>query len=441
MATPPARAQRGQTAPLETFATRLGLPPITPRFERPLFATRLGLPLFAALGMACSGGGATPVAGPPDNPPPPADTTTESETIAAEDPVPPQEEEPLFTEGPLDSGDLPGWTPPERPRDKAACRVVEKAQADASKSNAKLPPNAERLTIQPLPCVPSKGGVWGLAESVRGYERNPFDRVRRATCTDDEGDPCLFDAKLGVTPMFVTASGAVKKGDAFEITTFFDRAPSSLDVGAFDFDGDGQDELLSSFGSSKILTVKGDQVVPYPPADRLAFRKVADIDEDGRPDLVLDNPYWVPVDELGCAKPGGSGVINLVVEISMVARSMPDGTFSTSDPKAAEILKQECPEMPKSIVVKDATGHFDNQQIRRNIVCARVHGASAQKVVSALDAGCKWPGSATDDCDALFAARDGRPTSVCAGRDHLVSWAKLAPPVTLKKTAPPPNTK
>lgn len=381
---------------------------------------------------ACSGGTPTPTVG-SNAPPDPNETVPSSdpETANSRDPDPPAEE-PMFTNGAPDSGDLPGWTPPARPEDPAACRTLLQAQAAASGRHAKLPAYGEKLHLEPLPCVAAKGGVWGLVETITGYDRNPFDVFRRATCDGDEGDPCLYDAHVSVVPTFVTSAGKALSGSAFAVTTFYERAPSSLDVGAFDFDGDGSDELISSFDHPVILTVKGDQVVPYAPADKLSFSKIADIDQDGRPDLQLTNPYFVSVDKVGCGKPGGQGVIQLVAEVSVVARSLPNGTFSTSDPAAVAITKAECPGAPKSIVEKDRSNHFDNQRIRRNIVCARIWGVPAQTVIKSLDAGCTWPSSPTEDCDALMDARNGKPTSVCAGRQHLVAWANKTPPVSLK---------
>ena len=74
---------------------------------------------------------------------------------------------------------------------------------------------------------------------------------------------------------------------------------SSLQV--FDYDGDGEDELLvmghdqTNEGPKdpigQIVTFKNGAVSLYGPAGVLPFFRVGDVDKDGRPDLVAFGPY------------------------------------------------------------------------------------------------------------------------------------------------------
>ena len=82
---------------------------------------------------------------------------------------------------------------------------------------------------------------------------------------------------------------------------------SSLDGGgiengtAFDFDDDGDDELVLVLGGSyhegeswsvgRVWTSKNGAVAEYPPAAGMAFLEARDVDKDGRPDLVDFGAY------------------------------------------------------------------------------------------------------------------------------------------------------
>ena len=114
---------------------------------------------------------------------------------------------------------------------------------------------------------------------------------------------------------------------------------------SFDYDGDGTPEVAvyeSRFDHTRspqvrltLWTYQGGKVKPYPPSASLPAVGIRDVDEDGRPDLLLDTR-----DEELCDPPGpGLNCIpgaHTSLRPDAIAHSLPDGTFSTSDAVATK---------------------------------------------------------------------------------------------------------
>lgn len=367
-------------------------------------------------------------------PPPPIPTLAVPPPSAAGAPVPSASAEakaPFLPER-RDAAYLEPWSSPARTVIAAACKVVDKAQADASKRDASPPEDNPYRTPGAPECIPAAGGAWGLLQTVTGYDRNALNAVMQPACgSEADGGPCLYDAEISIVPVHVDAKGARASGAAIQARTFVDGGIGGS-AKVFDFDGDGKDELILPFVST-ILTFKGGKVTPYAPASGVSFTAVVDADRDGRPDLLLENPYAAGTTFFGCGKWYGHPLLDFQVETSLVAHALRDGTFTLDDDVTRGVAKTLCPEKPASIVVKDGAGKFHNGWIRDDVVCARLWGSMADVVVGELERDCKWPAE-EDECAALFGARDNLVTDVCAGHDELVRWAKVTPPLALSAT-------
>jgi hypothetical protein len=114
----------------------------------------------------------------------------------------------------------------------------------------------------------------------------------------------------------------------------------------FDYDGDGQDELI--VGSSEwqngggtddsvvVLRAAGQKVVPYEVG--FAFNGVADVDGDGRPDLLQGDFFRTGVCALGSRYEAGP---------PLLVHSLPNGKFSASDDTARRWAATTCPKTSK----------------------------------------------------------------------------------------------
>ncbi len=134
-----------------------------------------------------------------------------------------------------------------------------------------------------------------------------------------------------------------------------------------DYDGDGQLEVIvRDAGHFEIDTLTDRGAVPYAPARGIDFEDVCDVDADGRFDLMTRGPYGsIPE-----------------VPAMFVAHARADGTFSDRDDVALQALRVTC---------SDATTSSDD--LARDLVCARLHGISAQALRARLgDAGAPAPG-------------------------------------------------
>ena len=87
-------------------------------------------------------------------------------------------------------------------------------------------------------------------------------------------------------PLYVSDSGAEKRGPPI-VATLVSGVLGDADLGAFDLDGDGVEELIVATEDGLILTLRDDKIKPYSKSQGLVFDRIVDFDQDGRPDLVL----------------------------------------------------------------------------------------------------------------------------------------------------------
>lgn len=326
---------------------------------------------------------------------------------------------------------LPAWKGPSLPDSHAACKAILAAQDTASRRDKKPPAGAIAASKHAMPCLPAGKGAWGLISTIVDFDRNRLNTVLDPSCGGPDGNPCLYDAILSLTPVHVSDKGVKVTGMAFTAGRAGLTSNDSDQAGAYDLDGDGEEELLVALGGAgQALTFRDGKVSVYAASKDIAFEGLVDADGDGRPDLLLVNLYHDGQDFLSCGKMRGNPVVGFAVDMPLVARSQLGGAFSLDDAESLAVARKSCPVKPEPIVVKDEHGQFDNGWIRENVVCARLWGVPAQTVIEALERDCRWP-TKGGECDALFDARDNATTALCAGHDKLVEWARKVPPVTL----------
>lgn len=155
----------------------------------------------------------------------------------------------------------------------------------------------------------------------------------------------------------------------------------------FDFDGDGEDELILSLTSwyhesetiQRVWVVQrqGDQLTDYAPALSFSAREVRDVDQDGRPDLLLDTLYRTyDVCGLGLPWDGPCGA----------ARSLPDGTFSSQDPAMLAYGREQCPNARLVLPAVSVVDEPMSRDLLWDVACARLHGQDPVSLRQELDA-------------------------------------------------------
>jgi hypothetical protein len=193
--------------------------------------------------------------------------------------------------------------------------------------------------------------------------------------------------------VFVPTSGDAAepvRTASFEERSFGDETVELEPPVAFDYDGDGRDELLvatkhwgNGEGNSSSLSLLTSTGKPYPVG--FAFDGIADGDGDGRPDL-LDARHFSA--EYGC----GLGV-HRVHGASLLVHALPDGTFSMSDDSSKAWALGECPSgSPK----KDA-------ECLEGASCMRLWGKSEEEITAWMKTHCQMECMAPDTAKQIAA--------------------------------------
>jgi len=235
------------------------------------------------------------------------------------------------------------------------------------------------------------------------------------------------------------------KGDRVTLAQppFVSSVDRSLDLeqpAVFDFDGDGEDDVILTGASwvrdgvsspyGRIWTFKGKKIEPYAPAPE--FGAVEDIDDDGRPDLLTNGPYVVDTadgpDAGGCA-----GAERRIAGPLLALHSRPDGTFAAADEEAMAYAKKACPARPKMLVVKAGAdaGAQGGSAGPDALVCARLWGASEADLGALMTKECR-PLRALDAGagDAGKIACSGE--LLCDESARFRPWLHAKPPLSLK---------
>jgi hypothetical protein len=191
---------------------------------------------------------------------------------------------------------------------------------------------------------------------------------------------------------------------------FGERYISALVFG--DIDGDGDPEVFVSGGYNqegpdpvwgRVFTFKNGAIRDYAPG--FEVRGAADVDHDGRLDLMTPGPYATIK-----AKWNGVYAYALIGGV-FTAHALAGGTFSMTDAVAKSGLLKECPRKAPLAIGQS----FDIDQTSHDIVCARAWGATEAEIRSALAKGCKsWDDADPNGCPKVFLA-----------------VAKVTPPTTL----------
>jgi hypothetical protein len=176
------------------------------------------------------------------------------------------------------------------------------------------------------------GGQWTALST--DFRSEPIDP---AVGYSGQGRATWHVAVVEPTGHVVLGPRIVTDGSAWQT----DALPTD-DTSTFDYDGDGTSELLlftvTNEHSAPVVRLAeiwryaGGRVALYPNTEGLPIVGFPDVDDDGRPDLVLDS--------LGGAT-GSIGIDGEPLEHKLgLAHSLPDGSFSTTDSVAREFERQ-----------------------------------------------------------------------------------------------------
>jgi len=259
-------------------------------------------------------------------------------------------------------------------------------------------------------CHPGGEGVWIL-------------RPQRATFEWTRGDDIFGNAvetyrsEIVVRPAYHGRDGSRLEGEAVTIgdVPLESRSVELTVDGTSDYEGDGAHELIFhttelSFESSPshrffVVTVAGERVVAFGPAQGIAIESAIDADRDGLLDFVGIWPGWSSYD---CGMdPPTEGRPSVLFHAQ-------GGRFVTDDRAAARFLRQRCAPAVDPLVPEGEDCHWF--ALRRRLACARARGETATDLAARLDAA----------LDAL--PTDVRPTYDV--RAELHAYASVDPPLT-----------
>jgi hypothetical protein len=161
----------------------------------------------------------------------------------------------------------------------------------------------------------------------------------------------------------------------------------------FDWDGDGVPELFlnvslalsaADVSAGCIWTYRDGRVQPFEPARNLNIVRTRDVDGDGRDDLEVSigGGRYLPR--------GGYRQVECST-LTLIAHSLPNGSFSLTDQVAVEYARRSC-KTPSDAL----STHVD-------VLCARVSGMNVASIMRAIDRGCAKakPDSECDDVAAM----------------------------------------
>jgi len=268
-----------------------------------------------------------------------------------------------------------------QPAVHASAAAVCSGFADQQRALAKQWPRASSAPDVLGRCYPTRsGGAWVY----------PFDSIR----VDPEQEQ--LSAHFSVAHLAPAPSATEPtRGDAPFIGSPFSGLPGAPPMPAplnyivnpgfyqtdlfaptcFDFDGDGEEELAFSMqayvsegeaagSTGLVFTFKNGTVSPYRAAQGLQWLRTEDVDHDGRPDL-LGSYLAVPV----------------------LFHSLPDGTFSASDPVAASYARRYCPPDKRAVFLPVAIESRNDSGW--NGPCARLWGATEPQLLAEIDRHCR----------------------------------------------------
>ena len=204
------------------------------------------------------------------------------------------------------------------------------------------------IQLQEIMMLGQKGGLpeslWAIAP-IQYQAEKPDEGMGQKLYMEASATQLLLFLRPGQVPVAARLGEATGFSDNtryFGLMSAVGMAPRPV---SFDYDGDGTPEVAvyeSRFDHTRspqvrlaLWTSRGGQVKPYAPAISLPAVGARDVDEDGRPDLLIDTR-----DEELCESPGpGLDCIpgaHTSLGPDAVAHSLPDGGFSTTDAVATQ---------------------------------------------------------------------------------------------------------
>ncbi|MFO0550182.1 MAG: hypothetical protein U0271_17440 [Polyangiaceae bacterium] len=287
--------------------------------------------------------------------------------------------------------------PPEEPASKEICPAATlqaRARLDAAFGPLMTLPPPSLVSF----CKESPAGAWLI------------DMPNMTEQADSSSLAYRVEARFNI--VFLAQGGGV--GHFVPNETLANYGVRTLkEPWTFDYDADGIPELfveVREMGDEghqakqiSLVTFKNGAVVPYGPSADFDLESPKDIDDDGRPDLMVMAGYSDPLES--CA----AGFPMDWPEPLFVAHSVADGTFSFSDAEAKKYVETWCPSAPKTI------------QSSTDAVCARLWTndvaatrRKVQKSCTQLDCdremrGTAQQATATYDCDRRLKFFDKPP--------------------------------
>jgi hypothetical protein len=228
-----------------------------------------------------------------------------------------------------------------------------------------------------------KGGAWGISlDHVESKGGHVFGRWSLVHLARD-------GKRVAVGPTLPHLDGAP------EVAGNFDDGLTLDTPALFDFDGDGEDEILLRLarapgGKERVVaghlwSFSGGSIGRYARAPDVDVEALRDVDLDGRPDLETFAPWQAP-SRLGspCAPP-----VYRVHGPLLVAHARPDGTFVLDDDVATMVAQTSCAgALAPFAIAPSTTAPPDGVRIVTSLACARLRGATSDELRSVIDASC-----------------------------------------------------
>jgi hypothetical protein len=265
-------------------------------------------------------------------------------------------------------------------------------------------------------CFATRAGAWAVSfDAVRFNPDEVEVRAHFAVVHLTEGatGPRPAEAASIASPLFGAPDGPSLAPSENYVLNLGAYVTDIFAPTLFDYDGDGEDELLfnmqayvsegvTSRAKGIVFTYRDGAVSSYEPAARFAWVSTSDIDHDGRPDLLV--PY---------------------IGINLAAHALADGTFSTGDGAASAHARSVCPPGRRAVFVEPSP----QGGIGWNGPCARVWGVTEADALRAIGRRCS--GSPAIPCLVRNVINDAVIESAATYRRD----AHVAPPIVLRDEA------